>query len=154
MKKERNRLYVKIIEMVLMLASIVITVLPLFFCIAILSDTLRFDLPEHIWRAIWIIAAAIVVILSFFAQLFRVINILRNTVSRIVTIGLLMGLGAYLFVMIPVLPDLMHIKVQLLLVYTIPLIAILFSLRNSYLQRKQGKQSQDERTAPSAGSNM
>lgn len=136
MTKENNRILIKITESVLLIASIAVTLLPLFFCIAILSDTIRFDRQQHPWRTLGITLAAAVVLFGFLAQWFRLAGIWTGKASKVVFAGLIMGLCAYLFFMVPVLPDLMHVDAGKLIVYSVPLVAILFSLRNMCVQRR------------------
>lgn len=131
----KKHLYFRILELLLLATSVVITAVPAMFCAAMLSDTYKFDLPEHPWRTAGITIAAAMAILGFFALVLRIGEIFTRECSKVIMIGLILGIIAYLFFMVPVVPDMWRNKI-LLLVYTIPAVSMIFSLRNIYLQRK------------------
>jgi hypothetical protein len=133
--KRKKHFYSKILEFLLLIASISITAVPVLFCTGMLSNTFKKDLPEHPWRMMSITILATAAILGFFSLVLRVTEIFTGFCSRIVKAGLILGIGAYLFFMVLVIPDSRPNK-KLLLVYAIPLVTMFFSLRNIDLQRK------------------
>lgn len=138
MKKEIS-VYSKIIEMILLIVSAGIMALPVFFCLGMISDIIKFDFSEHYLRGMLVILIYILVIIGFFFLLIRAITIWVGSTSKIITIGLIMGLCLYLFFIIPVISDLRHAGLKLKIACPIPILAISLSLRNIYVQHKAKK---------------
>ena len=125
--------------MMLLIVSIAITALPMLYCLGMVGDTVNFDFPEHGVRGAFLILIYIAGIFGFFFQIGRAIAVWRGSVSKVITIGLIMGLCVYLFFMIPAIADLTHAGLALVISYTIPAVTILLSLRNIYIRRNQLK---------------
>lgn len=130
-KTKRDRVYLKIVELILLIATVLITAGPALLCLMLLFDSYKTDRMNRLWQTIAITIATIPAILGFLALIFRAIQIFTGSRSRMVTILLLLGIGTYLFFIIPTIPDLWRHK-KLLILYSVPVIAISLSLRNIY----------------------
>lgn len=131
---KENRTVSKIIEAALLIASIVVTVIPVLLCVALLDSVVSGNLREPFWKTIMIVIFAVSGIFGFYAQLLRLIEIFTRSVSPTATTGLIVGLCAYLFFIIEAFSDLK--RDGWWLVYFIPLAAVFCSLKNIYTQKK------------------
>jgi hypothetical protein len=118
----------KILEVILLLAAIATSAFATLFYTIMIIETARNDMDTHTLRSIGLLAGWMGGIIGFFSLIARIIAILVGSHSRIIRAGLIIGLCAYAVYMAALLYNFKSGDVQLLLVYTIPLIAYGYSV--------------------------
>lgn len=133
------------IELILLILTILLTLLPFFGLVVLILEALCVAIPAGEWAtALPLIGGTLPGIFGFISLIIRFNNIVARKTSKIAAAGILIGLVTFLLILSPGLSGIFNSKDFLLPAFMLfPVVTVGFSLRNIYRELQYKKRSRN-----------